>query len=74
MGRGEVPAVLRSMVFGSCCESLRKAMHDPPHSLIRVEVDGTLFMDVGYAQTERDGLVRPRGHVLPILWDKAPNP
>lgn len=41
------------MVFGSCCESLRKAMHDPPSPLMRVEVDGTLFMAVGYAQTER---------------------
>ena len=26
-------------------------MHDPPRPLVRVEVDGTLFMAVGYAQT-----------------------
>lgn len=46
-------ATLRSMPFGECCEELRKAMHDPPSPLIRVEVDGTLLMAVGYARTVR---------------------
>lgn len=41
------------MSVGECCEDLRKAMHDPPSPLIRVEVDGTLFMAIGYARTDR---------------------
>jgi hypothetical protein len=48
-----VSPTLPSMPFGECCEDLRKAMHDPPSPLIRVEVDGNLFMAIGYARTDR---------------------
>jgi hypothetical protein len=48
-----VSATLYSVPFGECCEDLRNALHDPPDPLIRVEVDGTLFMAVGYARTNR---------------------
>ena len=48
-----VSATLETMPFGECCEDLRQAMNDPPSPLIRIEVDGTLFMAIGYARTDR---------------------
>ena len=37
--------------FGSCCKDLNEAMTSPPHSLLRVEENGVLYLTIGYADT-----------------------
>ena len=47
--------VMSDKPFGSCCESLQRAMAQP-HALIRVETNGVLYLSVGYVNIESGGV------------------
>lgn len=37
--------------FGNCCKDLGGVLNVPPHSLLRVEENGVLYLTIGYAET-----------------------
>jgi hypothetical protein len=43
---------MQSKPFGSCCTELMDAIRIPPHSLLRIEENGVLYLTIGYAETD----------------------
>ncbi len=39
--------------FGTCCNYLNDAMHQPPNSFIFMGENGVLYMTIGYIQSEK---------------------
>jgi hypothetical protein len=37
----------------NCCQDLVDAVHEVPHSFIRVEDNGVLYLTIGYVETDK---------------------